>query len=477
MSRLPWSPLERRIRRASRTALYSSLGVIGLLMAVGGLYLRTLTPKGVRMSWLGIDFAAMPEVQLFQRYLQINTAQPNAKELEGAEFLAGVLREAGIPAEIEILGGAHANLVAILEGESRDALVLHNHIDTDPVTKIEEWAYPPFSGAIAGGYIFGRGAYDMKSVAVAQLLAMLDLKKMGRRPKRSVIFLATGTEEVGSDLGTKWILRERPEIARRAWAFLTEGGAVETSDFEEVKYWGIETAQRRYITATVCCAERERLLSLRDELLEERQNGNFEPRLTPEVREKLSFYAATRKKSALRKALQDPRQLTLDAPAFFELPIFLRAMLRDEAVPDQVHEAKGGGYELRVVFMLLPGSDLAEVRERLLPAWRTAGCETSIFDEGGANHGSPVEHEVYRAAREALLEVSAGAPVGPYFLPWTATDARFARAAGIPAYGFSPFLVYVTESYRIGGHDERMYLPAFVAGVETYRRLVRRLVE
>ncbi len=471
------TPLERQLRYASRFALYSSMGVVALLVAVGSLYLRTLSPETVRMSWLGVDFEAMPAVRIFQDYLRINTAQPDANERRGAEYLASVLEAAGIPAQIEVLGGTHANLVAILEGESREALVLHNHIDTDPVTNVADWTQAPFSGAISSGYVYGRGAYDMKSVAVAQLMAMIDLKNSGRRPKRSVIFLATGTEEVGSDLGTKWILRHRPEITSRAWAFLTEGGAVETFDFEEVKYWGIETGQRRYVTATVCCRHREHLESLRDELLEERRTGSFSVRLTPEISFMLESYAQSRTKTALREALANPEALRFDAPAFFELPMFLRAMLRDDAVPDQVREAKGGDFELRVVFMLLPGSSFEAVRDRQLPAWRTAGCDVAIHDEGGANHGSPIDHPVYLAARQELEALSPGSPVGPYFLPWTATDSRFARAAGIPSYGFSPFLVYVTETYRIGQVDERMYLPAFVDGVSAYSRLVRRLVE
>ena len=77
----------------------------------------------------------------------------------------------------------------------------------------------------------------------------------------------------------------------------------------------------------------------------------------------------------------------------------------------------------------------------------------------------------------ALAEAHPGAVIGPHFLPWTATDSRFVRAAGIPAYGFSPFLIYTGETGRIGQVDERLSLPAFVDGVETYRRAVRRLVE
>jgi acetylornithine deacetylase/succinyl-diaminopimelate desuccinylase-like protein len=67
--------------------------------------------------------------------------------------------------------------------------------------------------------------------------------------------------------------------------------------------------------------------------------------------------------------------------------------------------------------------------------------------------------------------------VGPYFLPWTATDSRFYRAAGIPSYGFSPFLITVTDTMGIARANERMPMPGFVQGVAIYRQLVRELAE
>lgn len=469
--------LERRARRAARAALYVSLGVVGAVLAACLLYMQSLEPEEVRFEWQGVDFASIPEVQLFQRYLRIDTAQPNANELAGARFLAGELEKAGIPASIEILGGTHANVIAVLEGESREALVLHHHIDTDPVPTPGEWTFPPFSGTINPPYIYGRGAYDMKSIGIAQLAAVLDLKASGIPLKRSVVFLATGSEEVGSDLGTRWVLARHPELASRFWAFLTEGGVVETRSAEEILFWGIEVAQKRYVDVVLCSGSREPLEALHDELLEERELDNFEVRLTPEVREFLEVYAPSRHRELFRRALEGPESLRLEGPTWAELPHYLKAMFRDEALPFPVRAEAGGGFSLLVKLHLLPGSDAGRAIERFLPPWRTAGFERSVYDEGGADHGSPTGNEVFRAMVEALTEAHPGAPVGPHFLPWTATDSRFARAAGIPAYGFSPFLLYIAETGRIGQVDERLSLPVFVDGVEIYRRLVRRLVQ
>ena len=68
------------------------------------------------------------------------------------------------------------------------------------------------------------------------------------------------------------------------------------------------------------------------------------------------------------------------------------------------------------------------------------------------------------------------APAGPYFLAWTATDARFFRVAGVPTYGFSPFLIMNTDTLQVDRANERFALPGYVEGVELYEELVRRLV-
>src|SRR5690606_1363032 len=102
---------------------------------------------------------------------------------------------------LEVLGTGDANLWAVIEGEEPEAVVLHHHIDVSDVPDPESWNLPPFAAEIDGPWLYGRGTFDMKSVAIAQLMAFLDVAERaarGDRPRRSVIFLATAAEEVGS---------------------------------------------------------------------------------------------------------------------------------------------------------------------------------------------------------------------------------------------------------------------------------------
>jgi len=71
---------------------------------------------------------------------------------------------------------------------------------------------------------------------------------------------------------------------------------------------------------------------------------------------------------------------------------------------------------------------------------------------------------------EAVRSVYAEAPVGTYFLPWSATDSRFFRQEGIDSYGFSPFVIFSTDTFRVDGPNERMSLPGYVSGFEIYRQ-------
>ena len=78
---------------------------------------------------------------------------------------------------------------------------------------------------------------------------------------------------------------------------------------------------------------------------------------------------------------------------------------------------------------------------------------------------------------DSVLEVYPQATVGPYFLPWSATDARFFRLANIPSYGFSPFLIFATDTFRRDTLNERIDIQGFVRGVDLYQRAIRKLAD
>lgn len=475
MTKRSRTPLQRRRRQSARLSLYASLALVAVLLAAVLAWMLPRVDFGTMTGWHETDWEAMPEVQLLREYVSIDTS-PDGDVLDGFRWWAEQLRGMGLEPVIERVGD-EANAWAVVEGERREAVVLHHHVDVEVVRERELWLFPPFSGVVDDWWLYGRGAFDMKSVAVAQLEAVRRLLESGRRPERSVILLATSGEEVGSDLGTQWVLRQHPELVERFAVVLTEGGAVEGRTMDSFKFWGTEVAQRRFLRVSLCHGDREPLAVLEGEMLE--AGGGFfgEPELVPEVETFLAEYGPSRTAAPLRRALSDPRRLLRDRARFEELSGYQKSFFRNEALVQGLWPSDGG-WELRVHVLLLPGEDPRRVLDELLPPWRRHGLTMAVYDEGGASHGSPVDHWSFRAIDEVVEEHFRGVPHGPLVLPTTVTDARFLRRAGIPTYGFSPFAVLTPEVIQIrkyGTFNERMPLPGYVEGIDLYADLLRRL--
>ncbi|HEV8238899.1 MAG TPA: M20/M25/M40 family metallo-hydrolase [Thermoanaerobaculia bacterium] len=465
--------VERRRRAAARAALYGSLALVAAATFAARTFLHLPPTGGPETNWFGVAWESKTPVRLLQQYLRIDTTEATGDELAAALFLATPLEAAGIPVHIETVG-KHTNLWAELRGDDPRPLILLSHMDVEPVLTPDEWAHPAFAGVIDPPYLVGRGAFDMKSYTIAQLLALLDLEAKHPRPRRSVLLMATAGEESGSDLGMRWLVAEHPELFRNAWAVITEGGVVEARSLESLKYWGIEVGQKRFAEAVACAPTRHRLLELRQDIVDAgfRSTGL---EVDPQVRRFWQVYRSSRDLPALRRLLADPAAFVHDPAEFLDLPGYLRSMLRNELIPFQPEPAAGGGFQMRLIFHLLPGADLEAARRDLLPEWMTGGVALAFRAPPPPAAISAEDHPVV-AAIDAELRRDYGRPlVGPYFLPWSASDSRFLRPLGIPCYGFAPFLLLTPETERMGRNNEQITLPGLVQGTDLYRRVVERL--
>src|SRR5579859_7838774 len=161
--------------------------------------------------------------QLLTRLIRFNTVNPPGNERPAQEHLAEVLEGAGF--ECELLGAApeRPNLIARLssrDGGSADGadagptLCYLGHIDTVLATP-SEWSRDPWSGEVADGFVWGRGALDMKSQVAAEVAAGASLARSGWRPARGeLLIVAVVDEETGGELGAQWITREHPDKVR-----------------------------------------------------------------------------------------------------------------------------------------------------------------------------------------------------------------------------------------------------------------------
>ena len=141
---------------------------------------------------------------LFQGLLRIDTSNPPGNETAAAELCARALAEDGIESQLLGREPARANVIARIKGDgSLPPLLLNAHLDVVPCEP-EQWSVPPFAGEIKDGWLYGRGAVDMKNMAALSVAVMRAIKRAGIKLKRDLIFCGSADEEAGSSAGALW---------------------------------------------------------------------------------------------------------------------------------------------------------------------------------------------------------------------------------------------------------------------------------
>jgi acetylornithine deacetylase/succinyl-diaminopimelate desuccinylase-like protein len=181
--------------------------------------------------------------ELLQRLIRTNTVNPPGNERSAQEMLAAELRGAGF--EVQLLGAVdeRPNLVARLRGAADGpTLCLLSHVDTVLATPAD-WTHDPWSGDLEDGFVWGRGALDMKSQTAAEVAAALSLAREGWRPARGdLLVVVVVDEEVGGELGAMWICEQHPDAVRCDYLLNEGGGAV--IPYDGGRYYGVCVAEK-----------------------------------------------------------------------------------------------------------------------------------------------------------------------------------------------------------------------------------------
>ena len=131
-----------------------------------------------------------------QALIRIDTTNPPGNESKAAHYLEGILRQEGFDPLFVESAPERGNVLARLAGGDEPPLMLLGHTDV-VAAEPEHWTHPPFSGALADGCVWGRGALDMKNMVAANLMVLLLLQREGVRLNRDIVFAATADEEAG----------------------------------------------------------------------------------------------------------------------------------------------------------------------------------------------------------------------------------------------------------------------------------------
>ena len=410
-------------------------------------------------------------VDLLRQYLQVDTTNPPGNELKAARFLKEILDREGIPAEIDEFAPGRANLLATLKGTgARRALILASHMDVVPADA-SRWTAPPFSGAVRDGIVYGRGAQDMKSEGILQLVALIRARRERLRLDRDIFFLATADEEVDVAGALRALSPAgwRDRLARAEY-FVTEGGENVLGEDGRPLYFGIDTAEkgpfwlRLGTTGTPGHGSRPLADSALNRLvraLERVRMHKTEMKVLPGVERFFHDQAAALDGRRaewyrdLRKALLDPEA----AQALYE-DREASALLRN-TISITVVKA---GYKTNVI----PGSAEAELDVRLLPGEDPQAflaelrgviddpqVQVAPIGTFRAPNESPTDTELFRIIEAAIRRHYPGVPVTTKMLSG-ATESVLVRPLGIVAYGFTPLLATEEEVATAHGDDERV---------------------
>jgi acetylornithine deacetylase/succinyl-diaminopimelate desuccinylase-like protein len=403
-------------------------------------------------------------VRLLHDYVRIDTSSPTRGERAGAEFLKEFFDCAGIASEIVCPTGDRCNLLARLPGKSRNgALLLLNHIDVaeaDPKTWKEG---PPFEGRIRNGYLVGRGSYDMKSIGIAEALAMRRLKERGIVPNSDILFLGEADEEAGQEWGTRWLLDHRPEWFEGVANVLNEGGTSEMV-LRDVRYWGIETVQAGYAFADLEAPTAEAL-----EALQKRYASLDPAAVEPHPHVVLGFdMLANHLGSPLTDPLRHLDRVRKDPAELAILPDRYAAFLQPRihwVGPRPAPAGEGTGFRSFVLISIPPGLD---PRPFLAPILATPGFHVLRASYGGPAPASPYPTPMTDILKRVSEAFFPGVPFGPLPTFGGYTTSILFRQKGFPTYGYSPIGMNVTDSINRHGHDERVYVRDYLTGCQVY---------
>lgn len=422
--------------------------------------------------------------RICQQLLRIDTTNPPGNERPAAELLARELAEVGYEPTLLDSAPGRTNLVVRRRGRGKaPPLLLTAHLDVveaDP----EHWDHPPFSGAVADGCLWGRGAIDMKNMAAMCAAILRKLARDDAALDRDVIFAAVADEEAGCDVGSRWLVEHHRELVEAEYAIGESGGF--SLHVGGTTFYPVQVAEKGicWVRARVRGEPGHGSMPRDDSAIV--RLGRALDRLG---RSRLPVHPTTATRAFLeaiarcQPAIVQPLVKLLTRPHLLQrvLPLVpdasmargIAALLSNTATPTVVR----GGAKINVIpdraevlidGRTLPGqtdeSFLAELRAVLGP-----DVELEVIKSAPPVVTDPVESPLWDIICAQVGRREPDAVVVPYIIPGF-TDAKYFTRTGARWYGFSPVKIERGSGIRFAdmfhGHNERVPIAGLHWGTE-----------
>jgi acetylornithine deacetylase/succinyl-diaminopimelate desuccinylase-like protein len=410
--------------------------------------------------------------ELLQRLIRFDTSNPPGSERACIEWARQLLEAGGCNVQIVAQDPERPNLIARLQGEGRaPALLMQGHVDVVPAKG--SWSRPPFSGELADGYVWGRGALDMKGGVAMMLAAFLQAAEADTPPPGDVVLCLLSDEEAGGDYGARFVVENHAELFDGVRYAIGEFGGF-TMDVAGRRFYPMMVAEKQLcsLRATLRGPAGHGSLPVRGgamgrlgRLLTALDRSRLPVHVTPAVRSMIEAIAAEAP-PAMRiplRALLRPRLTDTVLEHLGDRAKLFDALLHNTASATVVrgghaHNVIPGEVSVDLDCRLLPGFGPEDVSQELRALARVEiDFEVLRFDPGAP---SP-DMTLFDTLGGILRELDPAARPVPLLLP-AVTDGRFFARLGIQTYGFLP--MQLPEEMRfmdlIHAEDERIPVDA-----------------
>jgi len=403
-------------------------------------------------------------VELLQRLIRFNTVNPPGNEAEAQRFLRDLLAEAGWDCELLSAEEDRPNLVARLRGEAEGpVLAMICHVDTVPADP-SEWTRDPWGGELHDGYVWGRGALDMKDQVAAEVAAGARLARDGWRPARGdLLLVVTADEEMGAHAGAEWLCEEQPEKVR--CDYVVNEGAGLAIEFEGRRLFTLAVGEKGIFRfklrtrgvaghASMPAVGENALLKLAPLL--ERLREQPARDATPDAElflERLLGEPPSDLEAGLERIRSgDPLLASLLAEPMLGItltPTMAHASGKENVIPSQA--------EVLVDCRVPPGFGEETVRERVASVLGEGDYEVEFVEEVIGNR-SDFAGPLAEAIEDWVSELEPGAEVLPGVMPGFSDSHWFRMAFGATVFGFCPqrAMSFAEAEPLIHGADERI---------------------
>lgn len=424
--------------------------------------------------------------QILQELIRFDTTNPPGNEGECVSYISRMLNSVGIETTVLAKDPARPNLIARLQGNgTAPPLLLYGHTDV-VTTANQEWSQPPFEGKLVDGYIWGRGALDMKSGLAMMLAAILRLKENGISPAGDIVFAAVCDEEATGEYGSEWLVTEHAEQFAGIRYAISEFGGFPLY-YGGHRFYSIQVAEKQFcrLEATLhgpgghaSVPIRGGIMARLGKMLKDLDENRLPVHITPAAQKMIEAIAAEvpMKTGSVLLGLLDPSKTDaiLDEPEDQELlfdsllhntvnATIVQGGQKINVIPSQITVQLDG----RLLPGLTPPDMLAEVRNIIGDDIK---LECTRYDIGPTEPDMGLFDNLAEVLRQADPE---GLPLPT--LVGATTDARYFSRLGIQTYGFTPMNLSPEFNFSetIHGADERIPAEAVAFGADIIYQVLK----